>query len=966
MHVQRLALLLLAAVVCIVAQRDELPEVNGEGHLLAESPGITEGTESAQLAKFVQSANDANNALLQFVEQLSKNSSTNADDAPEPANATNEPVPSAVTANATGADGSQEPSNAALESAQPGATANPIGKKTSSPNEQCPWKSGEEKLGWAKQDAKGRPMQWKEGEWAEHPRPESFGAYAASAPPVLYQVNHPACPEQCAAREVTTGETSEDTMKKDTMKVPQGSQRIATAAVVGGTEYTCVLAETGEARCFGNDGSAKVVSHPPSRHRFTSIATFMFTKGGYNGYAFACGALHGVGGVKCWGSQAYSLSESPLEAFMPSEVASAGLSSLSIGTFMICGILRQSNRVTCWFATEDKIASYVVAANKDAPQIAFSSVVVGKTKSGTGNDWASEFVCGIALETHELHCWGMDGHPYSGLSIRTKMCDGLAWCDGYTAGARVPLETAYSPDSNTTVAANEYKGIIEDSKQFTGKAFSSISVTRGQRVLGNGGKEFAHACGVLRDNKRAVCWGADDQRQASGYATFRDEEFSSVYAEYPGMTCGLLHGTGYLRCWGSEAVRTPLRCNGHSYTKGFAYQLCARSLKGSGLEGSLCDTAFATISIGTDTLQKDCSAHFCGLLKGSLKILCRGQGIRNEYGQASPPYEVRHMLMKVEPSCLTQHPDKSGPASCTSCREPAHHTIIDPGTNTGTCTLKECPFCKPKACCGPNHKHYVVNTESLEGVCVRHTDDCTPACVPKGDDEPWRQRVCSKGCHQLIKASKPINSTHKARVATGAGTDDDIEAKTSNIVVCQAEKQVVCPGIPDGQTQASSVECRAWKEVKPVAVCNFSVGIWNLGGESHVVVKLPSAELSVCCCQVPAFSTSSLGTTSHNALMHPPAVPKPFPMSGAALAMTLSIVSPSLQTSLFSMSTHLSAKSRKSGGYVVWATSNSKQQMRKDVALNITCVPKHVERARQNRMQRAKTCTRCRIKVPRR
>ena len=46
---------------------------------------------------------------------------------------------------------------------------------------------------------------------------------------------------------------------------------------------------------------------------------------------------------------------------------------------------------------------------------------------------------------------------------------------------------------------------------------------------------------------------------------------------------------------------------------------------------------------------------------------------------------------------------------------------------------------------GEGHKHYVVNSESLEGVCVRHSDDCTPVCVPKGDSEPWRQRVCSKG-----------------------------------------------------------------------------------------------------------------------------------------------------------------------------------------------------------------------------
>merc|ERR1711988_1504308 len=106
-------------------------------------------------------------------------------------------------------------------------------------------------------------------------------------------------------------------------------------------------------------------------------------------------------------------------------------------------------------------------------------------------------------------------------------------------------------------------------------------------------------------------------------------------------------------------------------------------------------------------------------------------------------------------SCKTSHPAKRGPASCTACTPAAKHfTIIDPKTNTGTCSAKECPFCKPKACCGKHHKHYVINTESLEGVCVRHSDDCTPMCVPRGEDFPDKRRVCCKGCNILMKVAK--------------------------------------------------------------------------------------------------------------------------------------------------------------------------------------------------------------------
>jgi hypothetical protein len=138
---------------------------------------------------------------------------------------------------------------------------------------------------------------------------------------------------------------------------------------------------------------------------------------------------------------------------------------------------------------------------------------------------------------------------------------------------------------------------------------------------------------------------------------------------------------------------------------------------------------------------------------------------------------------------------------------------------TGTCTKKECPFCKPKACCGAHHKHYVMNTASLEGVCVRHNDDCTPVCVPLGDSDPEARRVCSKGCNMLVKVERTTQYTTQSSGAT------DAEAEKFELVVCQADKRVVCDGSSTG-----SQECTTEKSVKPVALCDFSVGLWNLGG----------------------------------------------------------------------------------------------------------------------------------------
>ena len=60
-------------------------------------------------------------------------------------------------------------------------------------------------------------------------------------------------------------------------------------------------------------------------------------------------------------------------------------------------------------------------------------------------------------------------------------------------------------------------------------------------------------------------------------------------------------------------------------------------------------------------------------------------------------------------------------------------------------------------------------------------------CVPRGDGEPWRQRVCSKGCNQLIKVDKTgkLGATHGS---------DNSQTDGFELVVCQADKRIVCEG----------------------------------------------------------------------------------------------------------------------------------------------------------------------------
>ena len=93
------------------------------------------------------------------------------------------------------------------------------------------------------------------------------------------------------------------------------------------------------------------------------------------------------------------------------------------------------------------------------------------------------------------------------------------------------------------------------------------------------------------------------------------------------------------------------------------------------------DVTFQVIALG--------SRHYCGIEEGPQSwVKCWGRG---PSGETRPPVSLK---MRSEPSCLTEHPKKRGPVACTSCRKPLHHTIIDPKTNSGTCTKMECPFCK--------------------------------------------------------------------------------------------------------------------------------------------------------------------------------------------------------------------------------------------------------------------------------
>lgn len=348
-----------------------------------------------------------------------------------------------------------------------------------------------------------------------------------------------------------------------------------------------------------------------------------------------------------------------------------------------------------------------------------------------------------------------------------------------------------------------------------------------------------HACGIVKATRRLHCWGSDYSRQVTGWfekrSTCRRTRYKAGsrgdgrYTECQGqakgtkwlmvsagqsLTCAITQTSRKLVCWGYVGTSTVWNFN----------YLNRRGGVVNGRRDRNYVRRWANVAVAGDN-----GGHACGTTEDSYKPICWGF---SQGGQLL--VKTKDVQWDLEPSCFIQHAELDGPASCTMCRKGCHHTIVDPMRNAGTCTKKQCPMCKPKSCCGKHHKHYVYNTESLEGVCVRHNNDCTAVCVPSKPD-PTKRRVCSKGCNRMLKVLKP-------KPKKGASTD----AELFDIVVCQVDHRIVCQAWGSGrgksgsgrggrrlleaETRRKKSPCKTTKWVKPVARCvNFDAAVWNSG-----------------------------------------------------------------------------------------------------------------------------------------
>jgi len=121
----------------------------------------------------------------------------------------------------------------------------------------------------------------------------------------------------------------------------------------------------------------------------------------------------------------------------------------------------------------------------------------------------------------------------------------------------------------------------------------------------------------------------------------------------------------------------------------------------------------------------------------------------------------------------------------------------------------------------------------MNGVCLKHTDDCKPHCVTHdimlSGDVPALGTVCTKGCNDVMKV-------------LGNKVGDE---QLFDIIICQAEKTINCKpftgqdtaAIEDGSEGGGAPQkvCTSSKTVTPEAVCTdldeaATSDVWAAGG----------------------------------------------------------------------------------------------------------------------------------------
>lgn len=280
------------------------------------------------------------------------------------------------------------------------------------------------------------------------------------------------------------------------------------SAIAAGDYHTCVLAATGEVKCWGDNRFGQI-GDGTTTDRSTPIDVIGLTTGISaitTGSTHSC-ALTASGGVKCWGDNDYGQlgDGTTTDHYTPMDVQglTSGVTAIIAGGFHTCA-LTASGGVKCWGL------NYAGELGDGTTTYRYTPVDVQGLTSGVSvvaTRW--DHTCALTT-SGGVKCWGENGYGQLG--------------DGTTTNSSTPMDV--------------------------------VGLTSGVNAISMGGN---HTC-ALTISGGVKCWGRGSEGQmGDGSTTSRSTPTDisgltngiSAITAGGGHTCALTTSGG-IRCWGSN------------------------------------------------------------------------------------------------------------------------------------------------------------------------------------------------------------------------------------------------------------------------------------------------------------------------------------------------------------------------------------------------------------------------------
>lgn len=329
------------------------------------------------------------------------------------------------------------------------------------------------------------------------------------------------------------------------------------SSIVNGSSGTCgIVAIVGTLKCWG-DNSYGQLGDGTTTLRMTPTAvdfgvaylqSSIFTQ-------HACGILANTYALKCWGTNSYGElgDQNPTIQPLAQPIdATESYQKISVGSGSTCGILTSSGALKCWGLNNVGQIGDGTTTNRYSPTlidpgVAYADIAVGGT-----------FICGVTT-LGALKCAGFNGSGQLGDGTTTARLTPVAIDQGvlYSQVTAGSIHACGIVASSGVVKCWGYNvnGQIGDGTTTT--RMSPVVVDPGtsysQIAAGSG-----HTCGIVASTRALKCWGGNNRGQLgdgtntpSSLPVLVDAgvAYAQVATGYD-ISCGVVYGTGILKCWG--------------------------------------------------------------------------------------------------------------------------------------------------------------------------------------------------------------------------------------------------------------------------------------------------------------------------------------------------------------------------------------------------------------------------------